>query len=120
MGTISDLDAMTGHGAGSVWAVANFTSGAASRLIEIRRIEGQVNDPSAWTRTAAILSGSALGYEHIVGMEEVDGVLYAVNAEPDGDGGFVNTLLTIDFTTTGMWPYAGGRGPTAISIEMAW
>ncbi|MBN1844042.1 MAG: hypothetical protein JW810_00035 [Sedimentisphaerales bacterium] len=91
--TILDLKALAGHGADSIWAVADVLSfaGARESLILINKLSLDVNNPDADDRAEVTLSDIDLSqtFSQIVGLEELNGVLYGI----DSAG---NTLIRLD------------------------
>ncbi|MCH9023146.1 MAG: hypothetical protein IID32_10340, partial [Planctomycetes bacterium] len=96
-GTITDLQAFTGHSLDSFWAMATFqpgTGAAQHKLILIKKLSVDVTDINLSPEEKATIEFGTRdlnldGFANIVGLEELDGVLYGIDAD-------TNTLVEID------------------------
>ncbi len=75
-GTLTDINALGSHGGNSIWAIADFQplSGTARKSLVL------ITDLDHPQTTTITLSAQNLGSRDIVGLAELDGVLYGLDA----------------------------------------
>ncbi|MBN1435437.1 MAG: hypothetical protein JW936_00025 [Sedimentisphaerales bacterium] len=91
-GNITDFNGFTAHSLDSFWAVATFvtTQGASSnKLVRVDKLSEDISNLEPWQRAGITVYPNNVGYDSIVGMVELDGVLYGVDAD-------THTLVTIN------------------------
>ena len=109
LGNIIDINALTGHALDSIWAIADFQPNVGSprsSLIRVDDLSEDVSNPDPDIGALVSIAGSDVGFEDIVGLEELNGVLYGIDAA-------TNTLVTIDMDpnspTYGVATEVGGQ-----------
>ncbi|HPY78220.1 MAG TPA: hypothetical protein PLQ45_10275, partial [Anaerohalosphaeraceae bacterium] len=92
-GTLTDINALGSHGGNSIWAIADFQplSGAARKSLVL------ITDLDHPQTTAITLSAQNLGSRDIVGLAELDGVLYGLDAANNALVAFNSDLTSASF-----------------------